>query len=802
MGSAGGDIFDVIIVGAGPAGISAAARAEANKLKYIALEKGAVANTLDYYYQNGKFVMAQPQSIPLRSDVSFQAGSREEILDVWNGYTSKNSLKIKTKESVSAVAKKGDLFEVKTSSGVYQAKRVVLAIGKLGNPRKVGAPGEDSPHISDRLVDPTAYSDRHVVVVGGGDSAAEVVLALVDNNKVSIVEKGADFFYMNSDLLGKIREKIDSKQLSAYLSATVELFEADATTITLPDREVRIKSDIVILKIGAEVPRKFLESCGVAFSSKDVTALPIISDKYETNVPGLYIIGATGGRDLIKTAMNEGYEVIESIAGKSVEPIDESLLKEKLALIPGASVNEKLDYITARVPMFTGIQRQLLRELMTQSDVTQARKDQLILKQGDYSTNFFSIVTGGVQVVPKGGSERDIFIKQGEFFGEMGLLADRRNSATVKASEHSILIETPRRRMLKLINSEQSVKRIIDEAFILRTLQSTLSISISAEEFQTIAPKLEVVAYKKGDVICKEAEVSDSFYVIRLGSAKISKKAKDGSDYVITYISTGNYFGEAALLSEDHVRTATVSAATKSEAIRILSSDFKALMQKHPQLESRVRAEMGRRKVETSAILQSPHSAGDTGVMADFIKYGVVESTDVLIIDESKCIRCDNCVKACEGTHGGHTRLDRRPGPSFGNIHVPIACRHCEGAPCLQDCPPGDAIVRGADGVVAIDEDKCIGCGNCSRFCPYGVIFMISVTNKPTLMKSVWQGAVGALGSLVGKKAPHAAKIKKGLAVKCDLCHTVDGGPACVRNCPTSAAVRVKPDYFKKVEFS
>jgi len=208
---------------------------------------------------------------------------------------------------------------------------------------------------------------------------------------------------------------------------------------------------------------------------------------------------------------------------------------------------------------------------------------------------------------------------------------------------------------------------------------------------------------------------------------------------------------------------------------------------------------MGRRKVETSAILQaSPDSREGTSVIADFIKYGVVESTDVLIIDETKCIRCDNCVSACAATHGGQTRLNRRPGPSFGSIHVPVACRHCEGAPCLQDCPPGDAIVRDSAGVVRIDEDKCIGCGNCARFCPYGVIFMVEATKKANLLQGVWQEALAMADMLSGKKKE---KIKRGIAVKCDLCHDIYGGPACVRSCPTGAAIRVKPDYFKKVEF-
>lgn len=803
MSSGNGEVYDVIIVGAGPAGLSAAARAHENNLNYLVLEKGAVANTLDYYYQRGKFVMSQPQSIPLRSDIGFEAGSREEVLERWNGYASKHGLKIKAKESVNEISRRNGHFEIKTPSGLYNAKKVVIAIGKLGNSRKLGAPGEDLEHVSDRLVDPRAYSNQDILVVGGGDSAVEVALTLSENNRVSISYRNAEFFRMNSELLKQVTSKIESKQIRVYFNSNVQRFKKDSTTLILPDRELRLKTDWVFIKIGAEVPRPFLEKCGVTFNSKDVSALPELNDKYETKAPGLYVVGATGGKDLIKGALNEGYEVIQHIVGHEVEPVDEPLLKEKLAPIAGATVKEKLEHLSSTIPLLAGIQKQLLREFIIQSDIRQVKKDEIIFKEGDFSTTFFSVVDGVVQASFENSPEKEVFLRKGEFFGEMSLLADRRRPATIRAVNHSILIETPRRTMLKLINSEPSVKRIVDEAFTLSTLQSSLSITIFNYEFREIAPKLEVLNFKKGDVICQEGEVADSLYVIRFGSVKISKKNKEGKEYVITYLPAGSYFGEAALLSENNVRGATVSAATRTQVIRILSSDFKSLLQKHPDLENRIEREMGKRKVETSAaILQAPAEGEESpNIIADFIKYGVVEGTDVLIIDETKCIRCDNCVKACEGTHGGQTRLNRRPGPSFQKIHVPVACRHCEGAPCLQDCPPGDAIIRDPYGVVRIDEDKCIGCGNCAKFCPYGVIFMVVKTEKPTILSGVWQEAAAMANKITGKKKKPHSKIKKGIAVKCDLCEDINGGPACVRNCPTGAAVRVGPDYFKEVEF-
>lgn len=766
------------------------------------LEKGALANTLDYYYQYGKYVMSQPQSIPLRSDMPFSAGSREQVLELWGSYITEQDIKVNTNEPANQIVKKNGHFEITTPSGSYESKNVVMAIGKLGNPRKLGSPGEDLEHVADRLVDPGAYSGRDILVVGGGDSAVEVALALSENNRVSISYRKSEFFRMNSELLNKVTEKIENKEIYIYFSSNVERFEEGFTNITLADRDIRLKSDFVFIKIGAEVPRPFLEKCGVEFSSEDRSGVPVRTDGYETSVPGLYLIGATGGRDLIKAALNEGYEVIELISGKEVEPVDEPLLREKLIPIPGNDVNEKLDYISSNVPMLSQIQKQSLREFVIQSEIKKVNKETVVFREKDYSTTFYSIADGVVVSTSEASPEKENFLRQGEFFGEISLLADRRRSSTIRTVDDTILIETPRRTMLKIINSEATVKREVDERFTLNTLQTSLSINIFGYEFKELAPKLEVMNFKKGEVICNEGDDADSFYVIRSGSVKISKKSKDDIEYVVTYLPSGSYFGETSLIEDNIKRGATVSAANSTEVVRVLSSDFESLLNTRPELENRIKGEMEIRNVETTALLQSTQDGdSDKSIISDFIKHGVVDSTDVLIIDEKKCIRCDNCVKACEGTHGGQTRLDRRPGPSFGKIHVPIACRHCEGAPCLQDCPPGDAIMRNADGVVTINDETCIGCGNCAGFCPYGVIFMVEAKKKPTLINSIWGQASSMTASMFGKKENKGPKVKKGIAVKCDLCKDISGGPACVRSCPTGAAVRVNPDYFQKIEF-
>src|SRR5574341_757997 len=130
-------MYNVIIVGAGPAGLSAAARAQANQLDYLLLEKGALVNTFYEEYAYGKFVQDFPSTIPTRSDLAFQAGSREDILAGWSTYARDQQLNIHVQEPVTAVTKQDGYFAVHTSVAVYRATHVILAIGRVGSPQRL-----------------------------------------------------------------------------------------------------------------------------------------------------------------------------------------------------------------------------------------------------------------------------------------------------------------------------------------------------------------------------------------------------------------------------------------------------------------------------------------------------------------------------------------------------------------------------------------------------------------------------------------------------------------------------------------
>jgi Fe-S-cluster-containing hydrogenase component 2 len=190
-----------------------------------------------------------------------------------------------------------------------------------------------------------------------------------------------------------------------------------------------------------------------------------------------------------------------------------------------------------------------------------------------------------------------------------------------------------------------------------------------------------------------------------------------------------------------------------------------------------------------------------SNVATFLVDQGVGEATDVLLIDENLCVGCDNCEKACADSHEGLSRLDREAGRTYAHLHVPTSCRHCEHPHCMADCPP-NAIHRGPDGEVFID-DTCIGCGNCQRNCPYGVIRMdAKPPKKPSLLNWLLFGRGPGPGE--PSKAWSYANAEQGVekakkAIKCDMCSGIEGGPACVRACPTGAAIRVAPEEFLTV---
>ncbi len=761
--------YEVAIIGAGPGGLGAATNAAVRKISHVLIERREIGNTV-FDYQKRKLVMAEPAKLPLRGHVKFAQGSREEILDGWNAAVKATGVNVLRAE-VSSIKKNGELFEIGGKEVLCTAKYIVLAIGLQGTPRKLGVPGEDLSHVAYTLADPDEFTGKNILVVGAGDAAIENALALAEKNAVSILNRTAEFARAKEANAAKILDAINAKRIKMFANSEMGRVEQGFAYINTQEGECKVPCDQIIARLGCNLPRKQLEGYGIKFPNPDPASVPIVNHRYESNVPGLFIVGALIGYPLIKQAMNQGFEVVEHICGNPVEPADQVLIDERLAHLKGKSA-DNLAIIRKALPLFSDLSDSQFRELIIESTVHQFSPKQKVFERNDYSDTFFSVVSGAASIeLPSGGT---ISITPGNYFGEMGLLSGRRRAATVHVAEEGIFLETPRKQMLKLMSSVQSVKDNLDRAFMQRALETSIFPEADPKFLRELVTQCKQKLFKKGEVLFKEGDPGDCLYVIRKGSVKVSRRNSAGIDVAQTYIAAGNPVGEMALLSsETRARSATVTALVPTETIVIAKTDFQGLLSANARVQDRIEKLAREREVQN---ITSTLSA-QAGSILDFVMaQGVTDADNVLLIDSDLCVGCDNCESACAATHGGYSRLDRKGGKSFASIQIPISCRHCENPLCMLDCPP-DALTRRPDGEVII-RDSCIGCGNCVRNCPYGVI------------KMVYAGESGfSLLSMLGlKKKKGPAK-----AGKCDMCGHLDGGPACVRSCPTGAAMRVNP---------
>jgi len=799
--SASATLHDIVIIGAGPSGLSAAVRASEQGLNYVLLEaEQAPANTVRNY-QRGKLVMSEPRGLPLRSALPFTASSRESVLQTWEQTMAEHQVNVRYGAKALGIQKVATGLMVELDDGTsLHTKNAVLAMGVQGSLRKLEIPGGDLPQIQYQLDDPDAYQNETIVVIGGGDSGVENAIALSARNQVIILNRADDFSNCKETNLSQLTEAKKRGVLDWLLETKPQSIEANSKgdfPITVfantPNGVERIPCHRVIARLGALSPRPLLESFGVGFSTPDLYALPQLSSHYESSIPGLYVIGALAGYPLIKQGINQGYEVIEHILGNPVEPADSALLREKFAsFCTDRGIDDVLEKIRKSVPLLAMLSSLQLRELVLESNILLPQAGDVIFKRNDYSTTFFFIVEGELDILIDDDDLPDGHLKAGEFFGELALVSGRRRAGTVRATQACVLIETPRRVMLKLVDSVQSMRRILNEVAIKTIIHLCIGLSLSEKDLNDVANNATLKTYAAGEELFHEGDEADGLYLIQSGSVTVSHTI-GGRDVVLFYVAAGHYVGEMSLVSGEP-RYATVRAAIATEAVFIEAGRMRDIIARNPEIRGELDArylqhlqdQEKRQQLET-AFESNQVAVGQpspSNLISFLIQQGVGEATDVLLIDESLCVRCNHCEQACADTHGGATRLDRDAGPIFANIRVPTSCRHCEHPHCMKDCPP-DAIHRAPHGEVYID-DSCIGCGNCQANCPYDVIQMSEIheQKEPSIVQM-----------LLGIK-PKSVPVGNGakVAVKCDMCKDISGGPVCVRACPVGAALRVKPE--------
>lgn len=817
----------VAIIGSGPAGLSAAAHAAALGLDHVLIEKTDHLSDTIYKYQKGKHVMATPSQLVLRSDLPFEAGKRETILGNWNEGTAGHKVNVLMEAEVIAVTGQlGDFtISIKGKPDV-KAETIILGIGTQGNPNRMRCPVDDAAIVQYTLDDPAEYIDEHITVIGGGDAGIENALGLAadpeQRNTVTLVNLGAEFPTAKDANVKLLRAAEAEGRITVMCETSTSAIGPDTISFDTRDGAVTIPCNRTIARIGSAPPRAFVEACcasfeekdgrksvvpgtGVQFASQDRISYPKLSPTFESTVPGIYVIGALAGYPLIKHCMNQGYDVVEFIAGNtSLKPADEPILERKFSGLPSGiakenSVSGWLDYLRENVAILHDLSPLQMREFMLDSEIAAFAAGEVIFRRNDPGSSLFAVASGSVAVEVAPGV--DVMIEQGSIFGEVGLISGRRRGSTVSAAKPCVLLEIPRSATLKLMSQVPAVKRAITRISTERQLLQMFGSGLTPADLADVMEHSEIKQIKAGESILVEGDEGRDIYVIRSGSMIVEKKVGTKPIF-LSYLPAGSYVGEMALIDGGR-RTATVRAAIKSEVLRIDGDSFAALLQKHPKLLERAKKDMASRRQVNSFIEERKEDFGGavdlySSVAGFLIENGIGEATDVLLIDEKLCVGCDNCEKACADSHEGLSRLDREAGRTYAHLHVPTSCRHCEHPHCMADCPP-NAIHRGPDGEVFVD-DSCIGCGNCQRNCPYGVIRLDKVPpKKPGLLSWLLFGRGPGPGEpshkWVHDNMPAGVEKPK-KAIKCDMCSGIDGGPACVRACPTGAAIRVAPEEF------
>jgi thioredoxin reductase (NADPH) len=274
VASSSPDIHDVLIVGAGPAGLTASLRSIEKKLNYVTVEESEIGGTVAKYPRQ-KLVMTSPVEFPMYGKFKKTELPKENLLEFWLKVMKRADFKCRTGEKVQNISKGTDgVFTTVTSKGEYRSRYVILAIGKTGSPRKLGVKGEELPKVMYRLIEADHYVNKKILIVGGGDSAVEAAMGLASQvgNSVTICYRQAAFSRIKDRNAQRIEEFIRKGKLKALFNSNPVEFRTDSVIMDVNGSQQTLPNDFVWIFAGGEPPTAFLKKIGVGIAERDVTA--------------------------------------------------------------------------------------------------------------------------------------------------------------------------------------------------------------------------------------------------------------------------------------------------------------------------------------------------------------------------------------------------------------------------------------------------------------------------------------------------------------------------------------------------
>jgi len=262
--------YDLIIIGAGPAGISGSLTAKKHGLNFILLEQDTLGGTV-FSFPRKKIIMTSPMDLPLYGKIKLYETTKSELLSLWQNVLTKNNIKVNENSKVESIVPDDRIFKVRTlNNEIYTSAAVLLAIGRRGTPRKLNIPGEEHEKVAYRLLEPENISGKHIIVVGGGDSAVESALLLADSNQVILSYRNEVFSRIKTSNRIGLDKALAEGKLDVRLKTNLSTIEDDFVYLSsenggAPDK---LKNDLVFIFAGGELPTQFLEKTGIRITKK------------------------------------------------------------------------------------------------------------------------------------------------------------------------------------------------------------------------------------------------------------------------------------------------------------------------------------------------------------------------------------------------------------------------------------------------------------------------------------------------------------------------------------------------------
>ena len=468
----------------------------------------------------------------------------------------------------------------------------------------------------------------------------------------------------------------------------------------------------------------------------------------------------------------------------------------------------------------------------------------VIMHEGEFSRSIYLILEGRLELSSAGPDGRDLpvaILRRGEYMGEHGMLTGQQRGASARAQSSAIVLEVAEQVMQRLMEIVPAVRNFFEQLNNTRSIESILKRmvlfqGVSDIDIRQIAEQAEVKRYQRDDRLFSEDTIGrpakESLHLLLEGFVKVARRTGAGTgrdktdERIIAYRQGGDYFaGGLDLLGDGGA--VSVSAITRASVAEVPRQALLSVFTRYPEVGQRFKARLQQyldaaaaaqtgffdplKQTYTGALQERSDAEARAGLRA-LVGGGVIEGTEVLVIDLDKCIHCNECEEACARRHG-HSRMNRK-GMVVGNISIATACRQCQDPVCMLCSRAG--IARLPSGEVYITE-SCIGCGICAERCPYDNISIMTLEDEATFSSS-WQqfssfftrGAGRERGRKVLPMANSAAapgpltahqpvdafgEMRKKLAIKCDLCAGYNN-QACIQACPTGAAFRVQPTQF------